>query len=91
MGEPGATAETPVEWEVDASDVRLEVKLTFSGPLIITDVKFTSTSGLSALSRGSTANSSGSLCWLLCGSGGEKEEIVLLQGRATLLCGCMEG
>jgi len=88
FGEPGAATEALVGWEVDASDNGLEFSETFIAPciIIVVDVvELTSTSGLFLTSRDTAANSFVSLCWTHCGAVGEREEMVLPHGRATLL------
>lgn len=85
--EPGAAAEKPTEQLVDVSDVGIGFSLASVLPFII--IEFLSSSVLVVVAQGSAANSSGSLCWWCGESGSGQEEIVLLHGRATLLCVCV--
>lgn len=89
-GEPGVVPVALLEFEVDDSELGGEISdsLLFFPIFII--VSF-STSVIVSLSQGSEANSSGSLC--CCGgvmiSVGGEDEMVLPQGRATLVNTCV--
>lgn len=87
-GEPGGAVEPLLGFEVDKSGVGGEVSLSlFVVPFIIMDLL--STSALAFVLAGSTARGTGSLCcWGVISVVGE-DEIVLLHGRATLLCRCV--
>lgn len=83
---PGAAAGTLLEFEVLVSDVRGKFSfLLFVFPVII--IAFCFTSVTTVFLQGPAAGNSGSLC-CVCGvmeAVGERDEMVLLQGSATLL------